>query len=124
MPRPHTGGGSRKDKPNRAKVEFRRALQAYCDERNFNPFHAMVQLAIDPAVEDQHLRFLALKELCQYLQPKLRAVVIGGDPDNPVDIAYRVKVSLAEAFALAYGEPASQMNGQATVLPQAIPIRR
>ena len=114
--KPKTGGGSRKGVPNRAKVAFRQELQAYCDTIGLNPFYQMAQLAIDPSVEDPHLKFLALKELCQYLQPKLRAVVIGGDPDNPVDVAYSVKVSLAQAFAQAYPTTEVHRNGQTPLL--------
>ena len=95
--RPKTGGGSRRGKPNRAKAAFREELQAYCDDRDFNPFFAMVELAMDRTLDDQHLRFLALKELCQYLQPKLRSVELTGDSDRPLHIT--VKTTLRQLAA-------------------------
>jgi hypothetical protein len=109
-----TGGGSRKGKPNRAKVAFRDELQRYCDARGFNPFHALVQLAADSSIDDPHLQFLALKELCQYLQPKLRAVTLAGDSAAPLVV--QTVTSLQTALAHAYGEPEHRNGHAATPL--------
>jgi hypothetical protein len=112
-----TGGGSRKGKPNRAKVAFREELQAYCDGIGLNPFFEMAQLAADPTVEDQHLRFLAFKEICQYLQPKLRAVTIAGDQENPLHAVLDVKTTLQEALDKAYAATERHTNGHALPSP-------
>ena len=76
---------------------------------------------MDPTIEDQHLKFLALKELCQYLEPKLRAVVIAGDPHNPITFVNRVKTTLSEAFEAAYGPTDMGTNGQARSRPLPAP---
>jgi hypothetical protein len=101
-----TGGGSRKGRPNRAKMTFRAELQAYCASIGLNPFHQLAQLAADVTRDDQHLRFLALKELCQYLQPKLRAMQLSEDPANPVHYHFE---SFLNALELVQG-PASAMT--------------
>ena len=41
MPSTPPRGGSRKGKPNRAKVAFREQLQQYCDSIGLNPFYQM-----------------------------------------------------------------------------------
>jgi hypothetical protein len=108
-----TGGGSRRGRGNRAKIAFREELQAYCDSIGLNPFHQMAQLVVDPTVEDQHLRFLALKELCQYLQPKLRAVELSGNPDHPLHTALDIKMTLNDALRKAYDAEERRQNGHA-----------
>jgi hypothetical protein len=101
-----TGGGSRKGRPNRAKMTFRAELQAYCASIGLDPFHQLAQFAADTTVEDQHVRFLALKELCQYLQPKLRAVELSTDPDHALHHHFD---GLLEALERVYG-PASALS--------------
>jgi hypothetical protein len=88
-----TGGGSRKGKPNRAKVEFREQLQQYCDDKGVNPFFLMVDLIADPMLEDM--------ELAQYLQPRLRAIELSGNPDAPL-LFERYCHSLRDALDCAY----------------------
>jgi hypothetical protein len=101
-----TGGGSRKGRPNRAKMTFRAELQAYCASIGLDPFHQLAQFAADTTMEDQHVRFLALKELCQYLQPKLRAMQLSEDPDNPIHHHF---ASFLDAVERVHG-PASAMS--------------
>jgi hypothetical protein len=108
-----TGGGSRKGKPNRAKAAFRDELQRYCDDKGVNPFHALLELATDSSIDDPHLQFLALKELCQYLQPKLRAVTLSGDSAAPLVVQQAV-TTLHGALDQAYGD---RRNGHAALTP-------
>jgi hypothetical protein len=79
---------SRKGKPNKAKQDFRSRLQAYCTRHQVDPFFAMVKMLADPALEPT-LHFACAKELAQYLQPKLRSVVLSGDPQQPIEIVHR-----------------------------------
>ena len=50
------------------------ALEEICQKHNIHPFEAMVKLALTTDKDD--LRFNALKELCQYLYPKRKAVEV------------------------------------------------
>jgi hypothetical protein len=104
-----TGGGSRKGRPNRAKAAFRDELQRYCDARGFDPFRALVELAADPTLDDPHLKFLACKEICQFLQPKLRAVTLSGDSAAPL-VVQQAMTTLHGALDQAYGD---RRNGHA-----------
>lgn len=95
---------SRAGKPNKAKADFRARLQAYCTRHKVDPFSAMVKMLADDttrmvATPDGGVReeptvpigikFACAKELAQYLQPKLRSVVLAGDPEQPLEIVHR-----------------------------------
>ena len=112
--KPKTGGGSRKGIPNRAKLAFREELQKYCDDLGFDPFHALVHMAMDEHLDNDQLRFAALKELCQFLQPKLRSVELTGDEARPLALDF--KMALNQAFQLAYGVQDGSRNGQTPLL--------
>jgi len=116
--KPKTGGGSRKGRPNRAKFAFREELQKYCDDLGFDPFHALVHMARDEHLDNDQLRFLELKELCQFLQPKLRSVELTGDEARPVALDF--KTTLTRAIELAYGVRSGERNGT-TPLLSAVP---
>jgi hypothetical protein len=133
-----TGGGSRLGKPNKHPKAFRDQLRAYCQSINVDPFRfladciadeKMVAIGMDdqgkrvmaPAVSMQ-LKVLCAKELCQYLEPKQRALTVAGDSDSPINFQYTLKITLAQAFERAYGLPANQQNGQATALPPGLPV--
>jgi hypothetical protein len=114
--KPKTGGGSRKGRPNRAKFAFREELQKYCDDLGFDPFHALVHMARDEHLDNDQLKFMALKELCQFLQPKLRSIEVTGDEARP--LAIDIKTSLNRAFELAY-EPGAAAERRAHFLAAA-----
>ena len=132
-----SGGGSRLGKPNKNPRGFRDQLRKYCESVNVDPFRfladciastKMVAIGVDaqgtrvmaPAVPMQ-LKVLCAKELCQYLEPKQRALALSGDSDSPINFQYTLKITLAKAFEQAYGIPANQQNGQATALPPGLP---
>ena len=58
-------------------------------------------------------RFLALKELCQYLQPKLRSIELTGDPAHPLHLSTQVKITLSRALEKTYGAQEHRHNGHA-----------
>jgi hypothetical protein len=56
------------------------ALEAICEQHKINPFEAMIILAV--TTEKEELRFNALKELCQYLYPKRKAVEVSNSSEE------------------------------------------
>lgn len=69
--------GRKPGTPNR-KTEV---LEEICAKNGLNPFEAMVHMAQCDAYEPA-LRFAALKELCQYLYPKRKALELSGDAEG------------------------------------------
>lgn len=59
----------------------RKPVQQLCDESGIDPFVMMIEIARNS--DDDHLRFSALKELCQYLEPKKKAIEHSGEISNP-----------------------------------------
>lgn len=76
-PRP-VSSGRKKGTPNK-KSE---ALLDVCERLNLNPFEAMAQIALDHS-QEPGLRFNALKEICQYVYPKRKAIEHSGEINNP-----------------------------------------
>lgn len=75
QPRPE-GAGRKKGTPNKKAVE----LMAICEEEGIDPFRALVRLSRDG---DTELKFAALKEVCQYIYPKRKALEHSGEINNP-----------------------------------------
>jgi hypothetical protein len=96
-----TGGGLRTGSRDKRKEAFRVRLQAYCVDKDVDPHLYMVDLIADPLLEDRSLKFQAAKELAQYLEPKLRAVEVSGNPDQPLHHSVVIQ-TLSEALARAY----------------------
>lgn len=65
-------GGRAKGTPNK-----RKSLEEVCQAKGFDPFDAMLEIAQDDS--DKHLRFQALKEVCQYLYPKRKTLEHSGE---------------------------------------------
>lgn len=78
-------GGRKAGTPNRKSM----ALVERCEAMGIDPFEEMLKMANDPMLVDPHLRFNALKELCQYLYPKRKSIDINADVDW--DIIERAK---------------------------------
>lgn len=77
MPLGKKFGGRTKGTPNKKTV----SLQEKCDIVGLDPFEQM--LIIASTADEQNLRFHALKELCQYLYPKRKAIEHSGEISNP-----------------------------------------
>ena len=75
-------------------------------------------MAMDEHLDNDQLRFAALRELCQFLQPKLRSVELTGDEARPVALDF--KTTLTRAIELAYGVRSGERNGT-TPLLSAVP---
>ena len=86
--------GRQKGATNKAKRDFRKALRRYAADKNVDPHFWMVDLLKKPGVR-MELKLQAAKELAQYLEPKLRAVEVSGDPDNPVVFAFQKRLTEA-----------------------------
>lgn len=95
---------SRQGRPNKTKQDFRTRLQAYATRHKVDPFFAMVKMLADTSTREvltetgqtitiptisASLKFACAKELAQYLQPKLRSVVVQGDVDAPLEVIHR-----------------------------------
>ena len=115
MPR----ANSRLGKPNKRTTARQLAVQALCDKYHFDPLEAMIVMVRDTTLDDA-LRVALLKEITQYVRPKLRAIIVQGDEQHPLVWMQTVKTSLNEAFQLAYGD--TTVNGQAT--PRRLPAPR
>lgn len=57
----------------------RRSIVEVCEDLGFDPFIAMAKIAQDVAHERQ---FDALKELCQYIEPKKKQTEVSLDPEK------------------------------------------
>lgn len=113
---------------SKARATFRMNFQRYCDRLGADPFKWMAQTLADATTwidgegKEHYTVPLPIKvecatQLAQYLQPKLRAIELSADADNPVLIlqampqgeldAYLAKLLVAVGgsipFALAPG---------------------
>ena len=86
------------------KIAFRERLRRYMSARKVDPHYWMVQLLADPEASTDH-KLQAAKELAQYLEPKLRAIELSGDADNPLHHLHEL--------------PAGQLNARITQLLRA-----
>ncbi len=59
------------------KNKFNRDLAKICEDQDFNPFEALMDLAKNPKTKGG-LKLGALKELCEYLFPKRRRMEFEG----------------------------------------------
>lgn len=73
MPGQVKRGGRRVGSKNIKQTALKNSLEAYCKDRNVDPHFYMVDLLADPKV-DPSLRFMAAKELAQYMRPKMKAI--------------------------------------------------
>ncbi len=80
--------GRKKGTPNKRTEE----LMAICQEEGLDPFRALVRFAKGEPLEDIPIekkigimlkQFDALKEVCQYLYPKRKALEHSGEINNP-----------------------------------------
>lgn len=60
-------GGRVKGKPNKMTLD----LIALCEAKGINPFEALLEMALH---EDPNIQMQAIKEICQYVLPKRKAV--------------------------------------------------
>jgi hypothetical protein len=72
-PRP-IGAGRKAGTPNK-----RRSILEICEELSFDPFIELAKIAADNANLNQ---FAALKELCQYIEPKKKSTEVALDPEK------------------------------------------
>jgi hypothetical protein len=68
--------GRKKGTPNK-KTE---ALEEICARHGLNPFEGMVKLALE--ADDINIRFNSLKEICQYLYPKRKALEVSSSNEG------------------------------------------
>lgn len=59
----------------------RRSIDDLCNTMGFDPFARLIEIARDPENKDS---IIALKELCQYVSPKLKALEHSGSVDRPL----------------------------------------
>lgn len=64
-----------------------------CEAIGLDPFQALAEIANDKMHEHQ---FLALKELCQYVEPKRKAVEVSGGMDVRVQQELESLMGLSE----------------------------
>jgi len=73
-PRP-PGAGRKKGTLNRKTAD----LVEICKEEGIDPFRALLRLAVSP---NDQIKIQALKELCQYIYPKRKALEHSIEPSN------------------------------------------
>lgn len=73
-PKPE-GSGRKKGTPNRKTED----LMAKCEAKGIDVFEALLEYVTEPSTME--LRLSALKELCQYLYPKRKALEVSGSMD-------------------------------------------
>lgn len=56
-------------------------LMAKCEARGIDVFDALLEYVVLPSSPE--IRLSALKELCQYLYPKRKALEVSGELNNP-----------------------------------------
>jgi hypothetical protein len=74
-----TGGGSRKGKPNKATAAREKAIEA----SGLTPLDFMLGAMRDDE-QPINIRLDAAKAAAQYVHPKLSAVTVKGDEENPL----------------------------------------
>lgn len=74
-PRP-PNAGRKKGTPNRKTQD----LEDLCAAKGINPFELLLEFTGPAPLE---IRFAALKEICQYLYPKRKAIEHSGEITNP-----------------------------------------
>lgn len=67
-------GGRQKGVANKQTQD----LQAICDKHDVHPFEALILLYKEGGW-DPHMKLAALKEICQYLYPKRKAIEHSGE---------------------------------------------
>lgn len=70
-------GGRKKGIPNRRTLR----LEEICKKKKIEPFVALLELCKS---NDLMIRLAALKEVCQYLYPKRKAIEISESRENPI----------------------------------------
>src|SRR5215204_6956318 len=98
-------GGRQKGTPNKATLAVTEKLAALgCD-----PIKQMGQIALDERVEIG-LRVQVLKELCQYIAPKRKAMAVTGEDGGPVKTELTVSEWLDSINGQRLGPPSEQVG--------------
>lgn len=79
MPRGKPKGSPKTGGRKPGSLNKRRPIEELCLSAGLDPFLGLVHLGQD---EDKGIRLAALKELCQYLEPKRKALEHSFDPSN------------------------------------------
>jgi hypothetical protein len=96
-------GGRQKGTPNKRTIAVAEKLEALgCD-----PIQQMGQIAIDERVE-VNVRVQVLKELCQYIAPKRKAVEVTGEDGGLVKTEMTVREWLDEINGQSLGPPSER----------------
>lgn len=72
----HPGSGRKPGTPNKDTKD----LLALCESKGLNPFEALIELALNAETDDK--KFDRLKEICQYIYPKRKAIEHSTDGEN------------------------------------------
>jgi hypothetical protein len=76
-------GGRRAGTPNKASIENRTAILAYCQSIGVDPFRWMAdQLAKDR--QETRIKLACAEALADRLVPRLKSIEITGNAENPV----------------------------------------
>lgn len=83
-------------------------LMKICEERGFSPFESMIEIA--QTAESEDTRLAALKEVCQYILPKKKAVEVSLDPAL-ADKATQIKNMTREEQIVLLKEQLKRLEG-------------
>jgi hypothetical protein len=96
-------GGRQKGTPNKRTIAAAEKLEALgCD-----PIKQLGQIALDESVEVS-LRVQVLKELCQYVAPKRKAMEVTGEDGGPVKTEMTVSEWLDSINGQSLGPPSER----------------
>ena len=96
-------GGRQKGTPNKRTIAVAEKLAALgCD-----PIKQMGQIALDESVEVS-LRVQVLKELCQYVAPKRKAVEVTGEDGSPIKGELTLSAWLESINGQSLGPPSER----------------
>jgi len=85
-------GGRKKGSKNKKTEE----LFEICARKKLTPFEALIDLAL--STDDEGIKLGALKELCQYLYPKRKAVEVSSPEDSALNVNTHSSDPLVQAL--------------------------
>jgi len=93
-PNHEKAGGRKRGTQNKRTVGKLLKIDAYCAKRKYDPLCALVDIAVDPAI-DLSIRLSCHKELAQYIYAKRKAVELSAPNDEQLNIV--VELTKAES---------------------------
>ena len=88
--------GRPKGAKNKLSSVIAKSIAQMCKDKDVDPFEAMIDILANKRTQSL-LRFHCAKELAQYIHPKLTAIKMSGDPDNPLIVYQEMSSEMRKA---------------------------